>query len=133
MSQENVETVKGLYALLDTGDAKLWDAVPPDFLVDFSRRLINPLILPRDEARAILEREAEETWDQPPRWEPREVIDAGDKVLAFIRTSGRGKASGAEVEARVWNLWTFRDGRPVAWEYFGDDRAAARHAAGLPE
>jgi hypothetical protein len=32
-------------------------------------------------------------------YQPNELIDAGDKVLAFVRVRGRGKASGVEVEA----------------------------------
>jgi ketosteroid isomerase-like protein len=65
--------------------------------------------------------------------EVKELIDAGDKVLVLIRFSGRGKTSGAEVEALVWNLWAFRDGEPVRWTYFGEERAEAREAAGLSE
>ena len=64
-------------------------------------------------------------------WEPQEVLDADDKVLALIRTAAQGKGSGVEVEAYVWNLWTFRDRKPVEFKYFGDDRAAAHEAAGL--
>jgi hypothetical protein len=30
-------------------------------------------------------------------------------------------------------LWTFRDGKPVEFKYFGDDQAAALEAAGLSE
>ena len=37
------------------------------------------------------------------------------------------------VEAYVWNVWTFRDGKPVEWTYFGADRAAAFEAAGVSE
>ena len=77
--------------------------------------------------------EARETWEGWPVWEPQELIDAGDKVVSFIRTSARGKGSGVEVEAHVWNLWTFRDGALVEWKYFGDDQAAALEAAGLEE
>jgi ketosteroid isomerase-like protein len=61
------------------------------------------------------------------------LIDAGHKVLAFIRTSCRGKASGIEVEAHVWNVWTFSDGKLAEWTYFGEDRAAALEAVGLSE
>jgi ketosteroid isomerase-like protein len=83
--------------------------------------------------RAFAERESE-TWEGGNvGWEPKELIDAGDKVLALIRTSGRGKASGVDVEAHVWNVWTFRDGKPVEWTYFGEDRAAALKAVGLAE
>jgi ketosteroid isomerase-like protein len=54
-------------------------------------------------------------------------------VVALVRTGARGKGSGVEVEAYVWNLWTFRDGMLVELRYFGDDRAAALEAAGLSE
>jgi hypothetical protein len=52
-------------------------------------------------------------------------------VLALLRISGRGKASGVDVETYVWNVVTFRDDEPVGTTYFGDDRAAAVEAAGL--
>jgi ketosteroid isomerase-like protein len=134
MSQENIETVRSLYALLDQGGEAFWDLVPPGVVFDFSRRLIDPVILRgRDQVRAFAERESE-TWEGGNvGWEPKELIDAGDKVLALIRTSGRGKASGVDVEAHVWNVWTFRDGKPVEWTYFGEDRAAALKAVGLAE
>jgi ketosteroid isomerase-like protein len=66
-------------------------------------------------------------------WQIEELIDAGDKVLAFVRTDGRGKMSGVEVQARVWNVWTFRNGKPAELTYFGEDRAAALEAVGLSE
>ena len=39
MSQENVEFVRNLYAMMDRGDAEAWDLLPRDFVVDLSRRL----------------------------------------------------------------------------------------------
>ena len=134
VSQANVELVRRVYALLDQGDEAVWDLASPDFVFDFSRRLIDPVLLRgRDEVRAWSEREMEGWAGGRNRWEPKELIDAGDKVLAFIWTGGRGKASGVEVGAHVWNVWTFRDGKPVEWTYFGDDRAAALEAAGLAQ
>ena len=134
MSQENVEYVRRVYALLDEGDEAVWDLAPPGFVLDFSRRQINPAVIQgRDQVRAWADREGEIWEGGHTGWQPEEVIDAGDKVLAFIRTSGRGKASGVDVEAYVWNVWTFRDGKPTEWTYFGEDRAAALDAAGLSE
>lgn len=134
MSQENVEVVRRIYALLDQGDEAVFDLASPDFVFDFSRRLIDPVVLRgRDKVRAWSEREWEIWEGGHTRWQPEELIDAGDKVLAFIRTGGRGKASGVEVEAYVWNVWTFRDDKPIECTYFGEDRAAALEAAGLSE
>lgn len=131
MSEENVEFVRNVFAMLDRGDAEAWDLLPPDFVIDLSRRLIDPVVLRgADEMRAFY-RDLDATWADGAGVEVKELIDAGDKVLVLIRFSGRGKTSGAEVEALVWNLWTFRDGEPVGWTYFGEERAEAREAAGL--
>lgn len=126
--------VKRAYVALTQGDAEvLREMAPPEFTVDFSRRQMDPFVLGRDEMLAFFEGQGRETWEGWPTYEPKELIDAGDVVVALIRTSARGKSSGVEVDARVWNVWTFRDGRPVEFKYFGEDRAAALEAAGLPE
>lgn len=134
MSEKNVELVRRVYAALTQGDADaLRDMAVPEFVTDFSRRLVEPGVLRgREEALAFLS-QLRETWDDWSVWEPQELIDADDKVVALIRTSARGKGSGVEVEAYVWNLWTFRDGKPVEVSYFGDNRAAVLEAAGLSE
>ena len=109
--------------------------VDPDFVVNFSRRRVDPFVLHGldDPLLATLRSQMLEVWEEPPKWEPEELVESGHKVFAFIRTSSRGKASGAMVEARVANVWTFRDGRPAEFTYFGEDRAAALEAAGLSE
>ena len=43
---------------------------------------------------------------------------------------GRGRESGVPAEMRFFQLWTFRDGRPVRMETFSDPDQA-RPAAGL--
>ena len=42
MSQEDVEFVRNLYAMIDRGDAEAWDLLPGEFVIDLSRRLIDP-------------------------------------------------------------------------------------------
>lgn len=134
MSQENVDLVQRAYAALTQGDAELLrDLAPPDFTVDFSRRLVDPFVLRRDELLVFFTGEGRETWEGWPTYEPKELIDAGDVVVSLIRTTARGKSSGVEVDALVWNVWTFRDGKPIEFKYFGEDRAAALEAAGLAE
>jgi ketosteroid isomerase-like protein len=132
MSPENTEVVRRTYAALSRGDVDtLRGLAVPELVVDFSRRQIDPVVMrDREEALAWLSR-TRDTWDDWPTWEPLEVLDAGDKVIAFINTSARGKGSGVAVEAKVWKLWTLRDGKLVELRYFGDDRAAALEAAGL--
>jgi ketosteroid isomerase-like protein len=64
------------------------------------------------------------------RFALQEVVDLGERALMRVRLSGRGKASGIEVEQTVFHLWTFRDGMPWRCEVFSDEDAAQR-AAGL--
>ena len=131
MSGENVELVRLIYALTRGGDG-LMDLVGPDFMVDFSRRRVDPFVLTLDqEVLDSLLPGLLETWEAPPTWEPQELVDAGDKVFALIRTRARGRASGVEVDAQVANVCTFRDGKPAEFTYFGEDRKAALEAAGL--
>jgi ketosteroid isomerase-like protein len=50
------------------------------------------------------------------RIEPERVVDRGGRLIAIVRQSGRGHASGVEVEARLAHVWTVEDGRAVRWE-----------------
>ena len=101
MSEENVEFVRNVFAMIDRGDAEAWDLLPADFVIDLSRRLIDPVVLHGpDEMRAFY-RDLDATWAGGARLEVEELIEAGDKVLMLIRFSGRGKTSGAQVEALV--------------------------------
>jgi ketosteroid isomerase-like protein len=67
------------------------------------------------------------------RLKPQEFIDAGDRVATRLRHYGRGKGSGVEIDEELYHqVATFRDGRIVRLEYFGDWNAALE-AAGLSE
>jgi len=43
--------------------------------------------------------------------EVEQWIDAGDDVIAVLRSRGRGKRSGVPVEQRESHVWTLRDGK----------------------
>src|SRR5215203_1186066 len=85
MSRENVEIVQRAYVALSQGDSDaIYDLAPPEFVVDFSRRLVDPFVLRgRDEALGFFLRESREgAWESSPVWEPQELINArwGRKV-----------------------------------------------------
>src|SRR4051794_34567434 len=107
MSEENLETVRRVYASLTRGDDVWRELAVPELVIDFSRRQVDPFVTRGldDDALEALFAESREIWDEPPAWEPVELIDAGSKAVAFIRFSGRGKGSGIEVEAHVANVW----------------------------
>ena len=71
------------------------------------------------------------TWEDY-HLDAEELIDAGSSVVCVVRERGRGKGSGASVERCGAQIWTFRAGRIIRWDFF-QDRAAALEAAGMPE
>jgi ketosteroid isomerase-like protein len=57
-------------------------------------------------------------------YEPRELIERGDHVVANLRIHGRGKASGAEFDISAWWACAVREGRVVrVYAYLDRDRA----------
>ena len=128
-----METVRRLYELMTRGDDGLLELVAPDFVVDFSRRLIDPFVARVDpDAFASFFREARETLrGELPRWEPEELIDGGDKVLALIRVPSRGEGKRRRGGCACRQRQEHADGKPVELKYFGEDRDAAFEAAGL--
>jgi limonene-1,2-epoxide hydrolase len=59
-----------------------------------------------------------------------ELLPAGDRVVALIRTYFRGDGGGPEVEVRDAHTMTFRDGKIVYWRLYVD-RTEALTDAGL--
>jgi ketosteroid isomerase-like protein len=52
------------------------------------------------------------------RFEPEEIIDAGDRVVVCVRLTTRARATGLSAEQRVTQVWTLRDGLAVRADAF---------------
>ena len=63
---------------------------------------------------------------------PEDFVDAGERVLVTVHFSGRGRSSGIQVDARLYEVYTFSGGKVVRMDEF-NDRSAALEAAGLAE
>ena len=70
----------------------------------------------------------EEAWESF-RIEPADFAASGDKLVVIVDLWGRGRGSGAEVEARAAHLWEFRDGKATRFEIYGDSERAMRELA----
>ena len=66
------------------------------------------------------------------RFEPEEFIDAADHVVVVTRRRGRGTQSGLEIEDRVIQVVTMRDGKGTCVREFYD-RAEALESVGVRE
>jgi hypothetical protein len=65
-----------------------------------------------------------EGWEEGFRFEPEEFVEDGEVTLVRVQLAGRGKGSGVDSSARLWQAWTFRDGLPCRCVI----RASAREA-----
>jgi ketosteroid isomerase-like protein len=61
---------------------------------------------------------------------PEEFEQRGDRVVVAVHMRGRGRASGIEVDARLYDVYTLRDGKIVRMDQF-TERSDAFEAAGL--
>ena len=133
MSQENVELVRRLNDVFNERSfVENGDLLDPEMVWDMSR-----VGLP--DAASVSGRlgllEFLDTWTESfasERIDAEEIIDGGDRVLVMVRHSGRGKASGIDIDQRFAMVWTLRDGRAIRMDMYLT-RAEALEAMGLKE
>jgi ketosteroid isomerase-like protein len=56
--------------------------------------------------------------------DPEEIVESGDRIMVTTRITGRGKGSGVAIEAKIFHVWTLRDGMASRLEIFSDDGRA---------
>jgi len=69
--------------------------------------------------------EANDAWDEL-RVEPYEFREAGDRLAVFLRATGRGRGSHAEVEAEIVHVAEFQGGKFTRLEGFADREQALK-------
>jgi ketosteroid isomerase-like protein len=110
MSQENVETLERALASADPAAliAILHEDVEWDYVGAFPEAVTyhGP-----EEVRQFLGQWAGAFDDFG--FESEEAVDAGDSVAVLLHQWGRGKETGAPVENRTWQLFTFRGGKVI--------------------
>jgi ketosteroid isomerase-like protein len=132
MSQENVDKARGF---IDAYNRRDFDAAVASFDPEIDwvlpARQSSDSCKGPDEVIRFFEG-IDEVWDDL-QLHPQEFVDAGDRVATRLRHSGRGKASGLEINEELFHqVATFHDGRIVRMEYFAD-WSEALEAAGLPQ
>jgi len=123
-----VETIRRAHEALNSGDvAGLVAVCDPSFRLDMSDRVLNPAVYEGHEGIRQFVAEVHEAWETF-TWEPEELVESGDLVLALIRSTGRGRGSGLELDRQAAMLWTVPADRAVSLRFFRNRDAAQRAA-----
>jgi len=123
---EPLEKLKKLYEEWASGDYSSTEIFAPDMTME-TFGMGDPMRSETYEDFVDLMRDWLRAWERPITIEPEEFIQSGDRILVLIRWSGRGRESGAQIEAEGAHLWTFRDGLVVDYGVYRD-REQARAA-----
>jgi ketosteroid isomerase-like protein len=127
-----LEIVRLAHDALNSGDVDaLLGLCDEAFRLDMSDRVLNPAVYEGHDGIKSFYAEVREVWASY-TWEPEELIESGDRVVALLRSSGRGRGSGIEMERRTAMVWTVRRNRATSLRFFRD-RKAALDAAGLSD
>ena len=107
MSQENEEIVREAHDAYSRGDYERVAGFHDPHIVVIT--LEDGAVYGNDDVIANYER-----WNEA--WEGaqttlEEVTGHGDRVLVAVRFHGRGRASGIEVDERLYEVYTLRDGK----------------------
>lgn len=134
MSEENVELVRQAIETFNEGDVEgsFADVLAPEFEYIPTGRIPGAEGVYRGHEgwRRFLEL----FWGEfdNARIEIRDLVAAGDHVVAAQTFRGRGKQSGVEASWDLWQVWTLRDGKAVRGQGFTTE-SEALEAAGLSE
>jgi ketosteroid isomerase-like protein len=118
------ELVSRAYAALATRDyATLAELAVPDFELDVTDRVFNPATYRGAEGVQQFFAEVDELWESMDMKVER-LLERGDEVLALLLVHITGRGSGLELEDRIAQHWTARDGKLVRMRVRSDQEAA---------
>ena len=132
MSGENVEIVRNGFEAWDRHDYEAAAShFSPDVEIDVTDRVLNPAVYSGLDGAMRFRDEIAETWDEF-HVEIEDVVSAGDEVVVLVRSSGLGRASGAQVDSRAAWVAAVREQRITRLRLYRD-RSQALAAVGLSE
>jgi ketosteroid isomerase-like protein len=124
------DIVRRAHDALNRSDAEALAALcAPDFRLDMSDRVFNPEVYSGHEGIRRFVAEVREVWEAF-TWQPTDVTEAGDVVVALIHSVGRGRGSGVEIDRDSAMVWRIPEEKLLALTFYRDP-SAARQAAGI--
>jgi ketosteroid isomerase-like protein len=133
MSQDNVQTIRGVYDAFGKGDVPtvlghMDQSIEWNEAENFIYADRNPYVGPQAVLEGVLMRFGTE-------WEgftvtPEEWLDAGDRIVVLGTYSGIHKSTGKQVRAQFAHIWSVREGRVVRFQQYTDTKQFADTVAG---
>jgi ketosteroid isomerase-like protein len=130
VSEQELEELRKRYEAFARGD---WDVafegLGPEFEMHDHGLLDVPVLRGPDAIREAQAKAADAFGET--RFQPARLIDLDDRILALVRFFARGRGSGVELETKIGQLWTLKDGQAVRLDVYRTWEEAAK-AAGYP-
>ena len=118
------EVLRRTYEALARRDfAALDELADADFEMDLTERVLNPATYHGAEGLLRFLGEIDDLWASMDI-DVERVIERGDEVLAVLLVTLTGRGSGVEMESRIAQRWTLRDGKLLRMKLYGDADAA---------
>jgi ketosteroid isomerase-like protein len=128
MAEENVQVIRAIYEAFAEGDIptvleQLDQGIEWNEAENFVYADHNPYVGPQAVLEGVFARLGSE-------WEgftvtPKELLDAGDRVVSLGTYSGMYKATGREVRAQFAHVWVVREGRVHSFQQYTDTKQFA--------
>lgn len=128
-TSSSVAVVERALGALNAGNIDELAAVcDPDFELDMSDRVFNPSNYRGHDGIRRFHAEVLEVWERYV-WEPEQLVEQGDLVVALVRTSAKGRGSGLEVERETAMIWKVRGDKAISLRFFRDRKRALEEAS----
>lgn len=130
MSRERLDTVRRVHEALSAGDVDAVIALcTPNFRLDMSDRVFNPAVYEGHDGIRDFISEVREVWETF-TWEPVELEEYDEVVAVIIRSTGKARGSGLELDRRAAMLWKVERDRASSLTFYRDPEEALAIARG---
>jgi ketosteroid isomerase-like protein len=118
------EIVRRAHQALNDGDMEaLVTVCDAHFRLDMSDRVLNPAVYDGHEGIRRFYSEVTEVWESF-TWEPIELHEVDDFVVAVLHSRGKGRSSGLELDRRSAMVWRVEDDRALSLTFYRNPQQA---------